>query len=309
MDENSPPVTSEADVEPAGPAHQEPYAQLAKGRAAVALVFLWAVFGVYRVDIVEAIHDGVSDGAPEAGGVWGIAQLGSTAVFIASMWPLKRYVENADGDGRRYWGWWWTGAAAILSVLGLFVLLQQHGTDWPAWAELLGGVVGFAGMVLLLISGLNADPAAMVSHRIRVERPRDWARVHSVLPIAAGVMVLTVAEALWFPFEVRDGVVKEDFFHEVLTLVPILLIALGVELKFFRGSANPASPPDVVLRAAPIVTGVLMVIAILLAASTLTYDHDAKRAAWHVYIAFAISVQAASTGLIAVVWHLLAPRE
>jgi len=280
----------------------------AKIRAAVLLMLVWVFLGAYKIDFVEALHDGLKKTASEASGLWGIAQLGSVLVFIALMWVFKRRVEDSDGEGPGFRAWWWAGAAIVISVHLLFILLQQRGTDLPpTWADLFGALVGFAGMCLLLVSGLNSDPVTLFSSSRRLQRPRDWVRTYSVFPIAAGSFILFISEALWFPFDVHDGVVKDDFFHEILTFIPLLLIALGIELNFFRrraaahGGHGDGSAPDPVLRAAPIVTGILLVVAIVLAASTLTYDHSATMAAWHQYFAFAVSVQASTTGLASVV--------
>lgn len=277
-----------------------------KSRAAVLLMLVWVFLGAYKIDLVEAIHDGLKQHASEAAGLWGIAQLGSVILFVALTWALKRRIEHSDGEGPQFRRWWWAGAAVVVSVHLCFILLQRNGTDLPLWADVLGALVIFVGMLLILLSGLNADPATLVSSTRRSQRPRDWARACSAFPIAAGTLVLFIAEALWFPFDVHDGVVKDDFFHEILTFIPLLLIALGIELNFFRRreaanrSDGDGNAPDPVLRAAPIVTGILLVVAILLAASTLTYDHSAAMAAWHVYFAFAVSVQASTTGLASV---------
>jgi hypothetical protein len=311
MDESSPPAIPDAHLGHVGRRAPVSRGELIKGRAALAVVLLWAVHGPHRGDLVDAIHDALRARVPNAGGGWGIGLVIGTLMFVAILWPLKRCIENADGDGRRYWRWWWISAITVIAVRVTSLVLEDHDRALSGEIKqlLLDPPVGFA-IVALLLASLNADPATLFSHRRRAERPRDWARTHSVIPIVAGYIIALIAKDLWFPFHSRwdsaEPVVKEDFFHETLAFIPLMLMALGFEAKFFNRSRRTAVP-DSVLRAAPIATGLLMIAAILLAGSMLTYDRNALWAEWHMYEAFTVSVQASATALAAVVWNLVVP--
>lgn len=232
-------------------------------------------------------------------------------MFVAFLYPLKRYLDKADGDGPRYWKWWWTAALTVIVIRIASVLLEQHDRTLAGELKQLAmDPVAFVAISVLLLASLNADPATLVSYGRRVRRPRDWARAHSVVPIICGYVVVVLTKNLVFPFHARwdnaGPVVKEDFFHEALAFIPLMLIALGFEAKFFNRSHRTAAS-DSVLRAAPIATGLLMVLAILFSGSMLIYHRNSLWADWHTYEAFLTSVQASATALAAVVWLLVSP--
>jgi len=306
---------SDREATPAGHAQPGFRDEVTDSRAAVGLVFVWVILGAYNIDFVQAIHDfSGSSVAFYPGGGWAIARLASSVVLIAVSWPLKRYIEKADGQGRRFWGWWWSGAAIIIAVHLLLTFAEgRAGGIEPTWVGLLACLVYSIGMALVLISALNADPMTLFSQRKRAQRPRDWVRVHSILPAAAGTAILYFAQVLWFPDDIHVGVVKENFFVAVLQFLPLVMITLGLEFNFTRRGTHSrpetdaSAPPDPVRRAAPIVTMILLCLAMLLAFSTLMNDPNGGLAsAWHEYIAFEVSVQATTIGLATVVWLLLA---
>lgn len=283
--------------------------ETAKARTAVALVLLWALVGPLRGYLVEAFRDGLHSDAPQYRGAWSIAFVTATAVFIGFIGLLKLRLERLDGDGPRYWAWWWAGAALVFIRVCASQIYSHHldGASPPEW--LMVGILlplYSIGMVLLLLSGLNADPLTVFSRNRRDERPRDGARARSTLPIVIGVVMLLTANIIYFPTGPKSEI-REDFFHEVLSLLPILLLALAIELKFFRGRGVPgaepsasATAPDPVLRAAPIATGIMIAVAIVVAGSTFAYDDSRGASTWHKFIAFALSVQASTTALATV---------
>lgn len=288
--------------------------EVTESRAAFFLVFVWVLIGAYNVDMVQAVHDGVGSTVPfYPGGLWAIARIASSLVLIAVSWPLKRYIEKADGVGRRYWGWWWSGAAILVAVHLILTFVEHHlGRIEPTWFGLLAALVYSIGMGLVLIAALNADPMAVFSRRRRMRKPRDWVRVHSILPAAVGTMVLYFAQILWFPDDIHAGVVKDEFFTAVLQFLPLVLITLGLEFNFVRrGTDNKGRAeeerPDPVLRAAPIVTVFLICIALLLDFSTfMNNPGEGVSSAWREYVAFEVSAQATTIGLATVVWLLVA---
>lgn len=288
--------------------------EILKARTATTLVLLWAIVGPLRGYLVEAIREGSHTTAPQYRGAWAIAFIASTAVFIGLIALLKLRIEKLDGDGHRYWGWFCTGAALVMVRVCASHVYSGYLQGSPPWWLMIGILLPIysVGMTLLLLTGVNADPLTIISQSRRCERPRDWARVRSLVPVIAGLVVLLTADFLFFPVGAHRDEVREDFFHEVLSLLPILLLALAFEMKFFRGRIDAdgrPGGPDPVLRTAPIATGIMISLAIIMAGSTLTYDHSPGTAAWHVFIAFAISVQAVTTALATVLWVAFTTEE
>lgn len=100
----------------------------------------------------------------------------------------------------------------------------------------------------------------------------------------------------------------------MLQFLPLVMITLGLEFNFARrgpdprGESDASAPVDPVRRAAPIMTIILLCLAMLLAFSTLMNDPvgGGLGSAWHEYVAFGLSVQATAIGLATVVWLMLA---
>ena len=169
---------------------------------ALVLVSVWVIVFTYNEDIVDAI-EGVTDavGRPRfAEWLWAWAPLVLDTVVILASWPLKRRIAKSDGDGDRLWGWWISGALLTAGIHLMLIFTGSHAvnrTTW--WLHLLASFLYIVAMGILLTSTLNADPMTLFSPSRRDERPRDWARTHSTLPLILGTFCCYIATPLWYP--------------------------------------------------------------------------------------------------------------
>lgn len=100
------------------------------------------------------------------------------------------------------------------------------------------------------------------------------------------------------------GAISPVFFQLVAEVIPVLLLALGVEFNYFRRTLTDAGQ-----RAATAATVTVLAAALVATLSTLPWDGQGcgdVLSRWHEYIAFLLTVQAIFTGLATLVWLLVA---
>jgi hypothetical protein len=100
-----------------------------------------------------------------------------------------------------------------------------------------------------------------------------------------------------------NGAVSPSFFHQVVGVLPLLLLTLGVEFNYFRRALS-----DPVQRAATAATVAVISVALVFALSTLPWVGTGcgeVLAQWHEYLAFVVAVQGVFTGLVTLVWLLV----
>ena len=97
-----------------------------------------------------------------------------------------------------------------------------------------------------------------------------------------------------------------EYFVLMTHILPVVLIALGIETNFVRRGVRARA---LVLRAAPVLTIILLSVALGLAFSMLVKAHlpdpCGLAAVWHEYISFVVTAQAMALGLATLVWLML----
>jgi hypothetical protein len=285
---------------------------------ALILVSFWVIAFTYSEDVVDAIDDVVDAvGRPRfPEWLWAWAPLVLDTVVILASWPLKRRIAKSDGDGDRLWGWWISGALLTVGVQLMVIFTGPHAVSRATlWVHLLASFLFVVAMGILLTSALNADPMTLFSPGLRDERPRDWARTHSTIPLIVGTFCCYVATPLWYPVisphshaigssaEGCPPVIDPQYFAQIAQVIPVLLVTLGLEFNYVRQSEAVQEP---IQRAAPILTVILLCVAEGLAFSALVKkDACGLGAAWLEYIALVVTVQATAIGLATLVWLLL----
>ena len=117
-------------------------------------------------------------------------------------------------------------------------------------------------------------------------------------------MELPVAEQLSVLSQLCRGAISPVFFQQVVGVIPVLLLALGVEFNYFRRTLTDAGQ-----RAATAATVTVLAAGLVGALSTLPWDGQGcgdVLARGHEYIAFLLAVQGVFTGLATLVWLLVA---
>jgi hypothetical protein len=115
---------------------------------------------------------------------------------------------------------------------------------------------------------------------------------------------MSLPEQMSMLSQLCEGAISPVFFHQVVGVLPVLLLTLGIEFNYFRRTLADAGQ-----RAATAATVTVMAAGLVGALSTLPWDGQGcgdVLSGWHEYMAFLLSVQAIFTGLVTLVWLLAA---
>ena len=302
-------------------------AQSRRDRAMLAVVFLLLFFMSYSEDMVAAVLEATGR---DTVAMWAVGLVGLDGAALIVATRLKQRIAAAEEPRPRLRPWWWTSCAAVL-VLDLFLVLLPE--EHPLWIDLVSSVAFALLMGILMMVALNADPLTVVSAARRSATPVDWARARAVIPLVVGTMAAYVAATAFDDFFDLDtvrsldpelatevaampvaerlgaldtlcqGAVSPAFFQQVVVIIPLLLLAIGIEFNYFRRSL--AQP---VQRAAAAATAAVMAIGLSLAVSTLPWTDTGCGGVlghWHEYLTFVLAVHGIATGLATPLWLLV----
>lgn len=289
------------------------------------VVFLLVFVFSYSEEIVTGFFDAIGQSEHDA---WRLAVVGFDLLILGVAGLLKRNIERVDGAGPRLWRWWWTGFAIVMAVDVLLLSVDEY-----VWLDITASTLYVIAMAILMLSSLNADPVVLFRSARRAALPDDWRRARAVVPLIVGTYAAYIGATVWTDYfnvdvtrtldpelaaEVeqlslfeREGVLREicdpavdpTYFEHVAQVIPLLLMTLGIEFGFFRGSLREPAQ-----RAATAAMVAVMSIALVFALSTLPWGGDECGeilVAWHEYLTFVVSLQAVFTGLVSLVWVLV----
>lgn len=295
-------------------------------RAVFGVVFLMLFAFSYSEQLVSGVFPAFGHGGHAT---WRIAVIVVDVAVLGLVGLMKRTVTRADGDPPRLWGWWWTGVAILIAVDVLRLIPLES-----IRIDLLTASVYAAAMGLAMAVSINADPLTLFSGARRVALPTDWARLRAIVPLVVGAWLCYLAASAFVDYfdvgtvrvldarleaEVADlpetehlavlsqlcqGAISPTFFHQVVGVLPVLLLTLGIEFNYFRRTLlDPGQ------RAATAATVTVIAAGLVGALSTLPWDGQGcgdVLSGWHEYMAFLLAVQSIFTGLVTLVWLLAA---
>ncbi len=296
------------------------------GAPVFGVVFL-LVFGFsYSEEMVTAGLEATGHEGP----AWRTVVIVVDVVILVAVGLLKRAIGRIDGGAPGLWAWWW---AAAIFILVYDLILDVFDVSPPLWANQILALTLAVAMGLMLTTSLNADPLTLLSARKRAEMPLDWQRVRAVVPLVIGSYAAYAGAALWWDYltvdVVRDmdaataaaaehmalvdrgefyyyfcaGAVSPRYFEQMTSVIPLLLITLGIEFGFFRRYLR-----DPVQRITTGVTVMLMCVGLVGTLSTLPWEGfgcGQVVSKWHEYAVFVLTLQGVFTGLATLVWQLL----
>jgi hypothetical protein len=206
--------------------------------------------------------------------------------------PTKEATVVTAGASR----WWFiAGSASILALdsTRLFALPYLKLTV-DLWLIMLYIPALAALLVFVLDLDLGRARATGPAHAQKVD---DF---FAALPLLAGTAAAFIGQRLYGD---QLTTIDTNYFSQVTQVIPLLLVALGVERRWFepRGAVRP------IRWAVTVYTVGILAAGEALAISTLPNNAKAegKLTAWHEYIAFAITLYACFVALAAVVIALL----
>jgi hypothetical protein len=194
-------------------------------------------------------------------------------------------------------GWWGVAAALVVGAHLLLIAFARQraalGDTGAIWVSIFASLVFVAAMTALLKSVAG-----------QARGSKRW-----LVPLAVGTFVAQFASLLWYPVINSSagcaGEVSPAYFGNMGQIIPVVLLALAVELNYIRGRTEVR---DVGYRVTPVFTVFLLCVAELLTFSILVKSEQRScglAAVWHEYIAFVITAHALTIGLATVFWLLV----
>jgi hypothetical protein len=317
-----------AQVSESGVGHATALALHRRDRSMLGVVLL-LVFGFsYSSDLVAWVLEIIGVDTAMA---WGIGLVGIDVVILLVVGLFKRVIGRAEGGESRLWQIWWLSFGVVAALNVTITCLPD---DHPLWMDLLVSIAFAATLGVLTAVSLNADPLTLFSAARRAALPADWVRVRAVVPLLVGTCTSYIASTVFDDFFDLDTVrvldshtaaevatlplvqqlaalntlcesaVNPELYQHVVGVLPLLLLALGVEFNYFRQTLL-----DPVQRAVTVATVTVMCTALVLALSTLPFDGAGcgnVPSYWHEYLTFVVSVQGVTIGLATLIWMMVA---
>lgn len=259
------------------------------------------VFGfTYTDDLIEFARDLLGGRWPSAV-PWFVFALD----FLLVVWTALLKWRTSDVSGRATFvrrmvrSRW--GAAAALVVAGHVSLIATYGarerlnTEGRLWVSGVATLLFITAMALLLVTVLTEDSD---------KATRGW-----IIPVVLGAFVAQLASALWYPvIDVEIGCagdVSAAYFANIGHIIPVVLLAVGMEMNYLRRSGIRF---ELGQRVAALLTVAMLAVSELLAFSMIVKAESPRcgvAAVWHEYISFVFTAQTLTTGLATVVWLLI----
>lgn len=296
-------------------------------RAILGVIFLLLFVMSYSEEIVSGLFQVIGHGETEE---WRIAQIVVDLAILLWIGLLKRSISRDDHGPPRLWRWWWAGCVVVTA---LNIILNGLHDYPPTWVDVASSILFTVAIGILMMSSINADPMTLFSSRKRATLRRDWLRVRAVVPLIVGIFAAYVGAVLFTDFfdvdvvrtvppemaaEVAElslpdrlgvldslcqNAVNPWYFQHIVEVLPLLLLALGVEFNFFRRVLR-----DPAQRAATAATVTVIALGLVFALSTLPWAGDECGEVldgWHEYLTFIVSLQAIFTAIATLVWVLV----
>ncbi|MEU4444693.1 hypothetical protein AB0K14_24795 [Actinosynnema sp. NPDC050801] len=286
---------------------------------------------VFSADLIEAVNK-----EPDRA-KWPWWLLGSVdAALLLLVLLITRifYWKSRIALQWRMVAWWLTGAAVTLGLDLLETL------TFPVWGDLLVSVGYVAALATILAATVGANPFSLISARLRRHNPEAWLRYQVAIPLLFGTLAAYVGSTLWRVLDVgtnrteRDirftdeekellnsaslteyanyanslcsNVVDQEYFAQVSQIIPLLLVAVGLEAKFFSRNMQEASSRAITINAVLVLLGGEVLALSALPSSGNGCDETLQ--GWHEYMAFVITLQAVVIALVTLALALLSGR-
>jgi hypothetical protein len=299
----------------------------ARDRAIFGVVFLLVFAYSYSEEIVRWLFQAIGHEEPLK---WRIGLIVADLGILFWVGLLKRSISRKDHSPPRLWRWWWSGFAITVALDAALGGLPERG---PVWIDALSSLLLAVAMGVLMMSSLNADPLTLFSSRKRTAMARDWLRASAVVPLIIGVLAaylgatvfvdffdvgvvrtldpdmaakvatLPLSERLGIEAQLCSSAVNPNYFGLVVQVLPVLLLALGVDFNYARRALR-----DPAQRASAAAAVTVMAAGLVFALSAAPWAAEQCGGVihpWIEYLAFEISLQGMITALAMLVWVLV----
>jgi hypothetical protein len=258
--------------------------------------------------------------------------LGVDALLLALLLILTLLLQPILLGSRdsRLLRWWALGAALLLATDVPELFMPRNPTESPVfWFDPLIILVFIVSLSILGVTTLGVNPSWILTRGGRNKHPKAWTRFFPAIPLLIGVIISNLGVLFWstldanairsvsdamdvaqregFTGDVQSlcmGAITPEYFSSISQVIPLLLVALGIERRFFERFLREA-----VQRAVTIFTVLVLSIGELLALSVLPSPNQrcgTVLSETHELVAFTTTLTACSIGLTLLFWALVA---
>jgi hypothetical protein len=315
-----------------------------RGRgAALVAVFIAFVPLAFSEDFLDAVFETLDEQQPRWALFWVDAAL-LALILLLTLWLQPRLV---GAYSLSLLTWWALGAGLTLGLDTAAAGALPWALPDTIGGDLGASLLYVISLAILLAATVGADPRRMLTSSGR-DRDRDaWSRFRPALPLLAGTLAAYVGSVIWLreldPGAIRTfedarcaakemgligeqagltpgeevaainglcaGAVSQEYFAQLSQVIPLLLVALGLEARFFERLLEES-----VQRAMTIFTVVILCVGEALAISALPEPNQNcgdVLYGWHEYTAFILTLEACFVALATLAWALVvaAPRR
>ncbi|MBB5874541.1 hypothetical protein F4553_007975 [Allocatelliglobosispora scoriae] len=282
--------------------------------APLAVVFISLIPLAFSEVFLEALCEVLGRTEPW----WGLLalDLGLLSLMGVLIWGFDRRPVAARPRQIR---WWVAGAALTLVLDGIETLLEfvfnlKPGQNTPLWTDILLAAFYLVSLAVMLAAIVGASPVALLRPRVRRAESHQWRRLRSAIPLLLGTAAGYAGGLIWDRALNNDdrkyymdgavgmcsGAVSQEYFAQLSQVIPLLLVAVGLEAGLFRHMLH-----EPVQRAMTAMTVIILCAGEALAISTLPWTNarcgDTLQG-WHEYVAFILTLEACSVALASLVW-------
>jgi hypothetical protein len=168
---------------------------------------------------------------------------------------------------------------------------------------------------ILFAATVGANPWRVLTRVGRAIDPGGWRRFLPSVPLLIGTYAAYVGASVWYGLNERAvrsvaeamevaGAIKPEYFAQLSQVIPLLLVALGLERRFFERLLKGP-----VQRALTIFTVLLLCAGEAIAIAALTSPNQGCGRVlyyWQEYTAFLVTLLACFIALATLVWALVA---
>jgi hypothetical protein len=227
-------------------------------------------------------------------------------ILCSTMWLWSR----SSWPRASLWTWWTIGAGLTLALDALTI----NGEVENPWVNLLASLGYVLSLAILLAVAVRVDPTAVLSGKARTNN-HAWKDFSGALPLLTGTFAAYVGSNIWHSILERSaqriscidtchGAVASEYFSSLSQVIPLLLVAVGIEAGIFKTSLREPVP-----RAMTITTVVILCVAEVLALSALVSPNRGSPneilSEWHEYLTFFVTWEAGFIALSLLVWVLV----
>lgn len=290
--------------------------------SAVVAAFLVFLPLAFSEELAQGLYEAIANPSyQQLRPLWALPALDALLLLLFLAVAVRQWRRAADGPRRSLVLWW---MAAAMGTIGLDVMLEMVARSRYAklpgammWIDIASSMAYVALSAILLATTFGIVPARRRTRDVSDEARERREGFGAALPLLIGTLAAYIAGAIWdrylecthgVPYSSCGGSINTEYFAQLSQVIPILLIAVGLESRLYRRIIDGPAYGMVIVAVLVLTFGEILAITALTRA-----DGQAPGVTlngWHEYFAFVVSIEALFVGVATLIWAItLRSRE